>query len=126
MNRKLGQLIKAAVITLPFALPGVALAQSAGSTSPSGGAYDNTNQPNQNAPVDKSMQEKGTTPESTGTPGTPEKTPPAGDLDTSGTSKTTDHNAAGSDINKPSKMDTDTNKSKSKKDTGDTGNDLNR
>ena len=33
MNRKLGQLIKAALFALPLALPGVALAQSAGSST---------------------------------------------------------------------------------------------
>jgi hypothetical protein len=45
MNRKLGQLIKAALFALPFALPGVALAQSAtgSSGSPSGAATDTAN-----------------------------------------------------------------------------------
>ncbi|HEY2746135.1 MAG TPA: hypothetical protein VGL86_15975 [Polyangia bacterium] len=140
MNRKLGQLIKAALFALPLALPGVALAQSAGSTPPtSNGTYDNADKQNQ-APLDKSMQDKnGAQPESSGVTGdTTEKTPPAGDLDTSGTSKTTDHNAVGGDINKPSKMDNDTtttttkHKKTIKKSTNDldtgsnTGNDLNR
>jgi len=45
MNRKLGQLIKAALFALPFALPGVALAQSATGTSgsTSGAATDTAN-----------------------------------------------------------------------------------
>lgn len=46
MNRKLGQLIKAALFALPFALPGVALAQSAtGSTGSSSGAATDTANP---------------------------------------------------------------------------------
>ncbi len=106
MNRKLGQLMKAALFAVPLALPGVAFAQSAGSP-PTTGTYDNADK--QNAPIDKSMQDKtGAQPESSGVTGdTGDKTPPAGDLDTSGTSK--DHNnAAGGDINKPSGMDTGT------------------
>jgi hypothetical protein len=105
MNRKLGQVIKAALIALPLALPGVALAQSAGSPPTSNGTYDNTDK--LNAPADKANAPQ---PESnTGvTPSdTTEKTPPAGSLDTSGTAKDSDKSLGG-DINKaPEKMDSD-------------------
>ena len=48
MNRKLGQLIKAALFALPLALPGVALAQSAGSSQGSS-ATGTTTTPNDTA-----------------------------------------------------------------------------
>ena len=105
MNRKLGQVIKAALVALPLALPGVALAQSAGAPT-SNGTYDNTDK--QNAPMDKSNQ---ATPESstgvTSPSDTTDKTPPAGSLDTSGAAKDTDRSTGG-DINKPNSMDSDT------------------
>ena len=102
MNRKLGQTIKAALIALPLALPGVALAQSAGDQPTSNGTYDNTDK--QNAPTDRTKAD----PESAGgVTGTTDTTPPAGSLDTSGTLKEHDKGVGG-DINKaPDKMDTD-------------------
>jgi hypothetical protein len=120
MNRKLGQLIKAALFALPLALPGVALAQSAGGSTTGSGSYDNTDKANQAAP-DKSMQDKSApTPENSGTtpsPDTSDKTPPAGDLDNSGSSKMKDHDSTGGDINKPSQMDNDTGTTTTKKKT---------
>jgi hypothetical protein len=93
MNRKLGQTIKAALIALPLALPGVALAQSAGDQPTSNGTYDNTDK--QNAPTYNTKS----TPESAGgVTGTTDTTPPAGSLD--------NNNKA------PDKMDSDTSETK--------------
>ena len=119
MNRKLGQMIKAAIFALPFALPGVALAQSAtGSTGSSAqdtanqGAVDQTQKPsdenagslgNSNSPSEQQPSEQQPSGMGTGsqqgTSGTSDYNPPAGSLDKSGSSSTTDRNLGG-DMNK--------------------------
>ena len=114
MNRKLGQMIKAAIFALPFALPGVALAQSAtGSTGSSAqdtanqGTLDQTQKPsdenagslgNSNSPSEQQPSGMGTGSQQ-GTSGTSDYNPPAGSLDKSGSSSTTDRNLGG-DMNK--------------------------
>jgi|SwirhisoilCB2_FD_contig_61_1050208_length_995_multi_8_in_0_out_0_1 hypothetical protein len=110
MNRKLGTLIKAALFALPLALPGVALAQTADQPPTSNGTYDNADK--QNAPIeDKSNLDKNVPqPESGSTGVTPDnaRTPPAGSLDNSGSTKSND-NSVGGDINKtPEQMNSDT------------------
>jgi hypothetical protein len=120
MNRKLGQLIKATLFVLPLALPGVALAQSAGggdvppgsssgsdngarSTGTSAGTMDNTDKQNAGS------QDTGSTSKSD-----LDRNPPAGSLGTSGSSSTSDRDIGG-DVNKPS--DSTTTKQKNTKPT---------
>jgi|SwirhisoilCB1_FD_contig_31_11396097_length_490_multi_6_in_0_out_0_1 hypothetical protein len=114
MNRKLGHLIKAAIFALPLALPGVALAQSADTTANNPPVQDDANKGslnqdnsvgNSNAQGSSGMNSGGTLDQtdkqnagSLGT--TPSDTPPAGKLDTSGSSTSGDRSVGG-DINKP-------------------------
>jgi hypothetical protein len=98
MNRKLGQLIKATLFALPFALPSVALAQSAGggaagtqdSAGSPTGTMDNTDKQNAGSLGDSSPSKSD-----------PDRNPPAGTLGTSGSSSTSDRSVGG-DINKSS------------------------
>lgn len=133
MNRKLGQVIKAALFALPLALPGVALAQSTtdtdnppaqdttnkgtleqkdntqGSSGMSSGSStgtldqtdkQNAGSPGNEAPGQPSQGAGGMgTGSQQGTSGTGDYTPPAGSLDKSGSSSTSDRNLGG-DINK--------------------------
>jgi hypothetical protein len=116
MNRKLGHLIKAAIFALPLALPGVALAQSADKDNPptqndsNKGSLDQDNTVgNSNAQGSSGMNSGGTLDQTDkqnagslgATPSDTERNPPAGKLDTSGSSTSTDRGVGG-DINKPS------------------------
>jgi hypothetical protein len=153
MNRKLGHLIKAAIFALPLALPGVALAQTADTNTP--GAQDDANKGsvpqdksnvgNSNAQGSSGMNSGGTLDQtdkqnagSLGTsPGTSDTNPPAGKLDTSGSSTSGDRGVGG-DINKSndsnmSSETTTTHKKSTKKSTkrsspsdSDTSGDINR
>ncbi len=129
MNRKLGQLIKAAIFTLPLALPGMAFAQSAGGSidtktndtaappaqEENKGAIDESNK-GVNSPQ-PGADEMNANPQ-TGSKSDLERNPPAGSLDNSGSSKTKEPGVGG-DINKSpdTNMDNDTTKSKEKKST---------
>jgi hypothetical protein len=124
MNRKLGHLIKAAIVALPLALPGVALAQSAGTSGSTdtsnpaaqddatkGSLGQDKNLGNSNTQGSSGMSSGGTLDQtdkqnagslgsSTGDTGPGDiKTPPAGSLDTSGSAKSSDRGVGG-DINK--------------------------
>ncbi|HEX8951035.1 MAG TPA: hypothetical protein VF945_04280 [Polyangia bacterium] len=116
MNRKLGHWIKAALFALPLALPGVALAQSATDTSsPSAqtpqapqdtsnkGSLEETNKETTGGSFDRADKQNAgsvdqTTPSQT-TPSEIDRTPPAGALDKSGPSTSSDRSIGG-DINK--------------------------
>ena len=66
MNRKLGQVIKAIVFAVPFALPGIALAQSAAGSSPTN---DTTaNQPDTAKPPAQDNANKGVDQNNLGSP----------------------------------------------------------
>ena len=129
MNRKLGHLIKAAIFALPLALPGVALAQSADTnTNPNNpSVQDDANKGSldQDKTIGNSNQQGSSGMNSGGTldntdkqnagslgtnPSDTEPNPPAGKLDTSGSSTSGDRSVGG-DINKSddtSNMNSDT------------------
>jgi hypothetical protein len=110
MNRKLGQLIKATLFALPFALPGVALAQSADTTpgthdtankgalqqenSLGNGTMDNTDKQNAGSLGTSNPQDTSGTSKSD-----LDRKPQPGSVGTSGSSSTSDRSVGG-DINK--------------------------